>query len=87
MAFASLGAGLGEVQVLDDDGPGAVGLGGGDEAGDGGSQVPVASGGGQPCQVQADGGRGAKDVAVGRDDGGREVAMVDVENSAARPGL
>jgi hypothetical protein len=30
--FASFGAGLGEVQVLDDDGAGAVFFGGGDEA-------------------------------------------------------
>jgi hypothetical protein len=38
-----LGAGLGEVQVLDHDGPRAAGPGGGDDAGDRGPQPPVAS--------------------------------------------
>jgi hypothetical protein len=37
VAFASLGAGFGEVEVLDDDSLGAAGPGGGDDAGDGGS--------------------------------------------------
>ena len=77
--FASFGAGFGEVEVLDDDGAGAAGLRGGDQGADGGAQVPVAGGGRQPGQVQADGGRGAEDVAVRRDDGGGEVAVVDVD--------
>ena len=52
VAFASLGAGRGEVEVLDHDGPGAVLPRGGDEGADGGPQPPVPGGGGQPGQVQ-----------------------------------
>ncbi len=78
VALASLGAGGGEVEVLDHDGAGTVLPRGGDEGGNGGPQPPVAGGGGPPGQVQADSGRAAEDVAVGRDGGHGEVAVVDV---------
>src|SRR6185437_15942624 len=77
--FPSFGAGLGEVQVFDDDGAGAVVYGGGDKARDRGSQVPVAGGGRQPRQAEGDRGRGAQDVAVRGEDGGVEVAVIDVD--------
>jgi len=77
--LASLGAGLGEVEVLDDEGAGTSRPGGGDQGADGGAQAPVAGGSGEPGQVQGNGGRGAEDVAVRRDDGGGEVAAVDVD--------
>jgi hypothetical protein len=77
--FPPFGAGFGEVEVLDDDGPGTAGPGGGDQCADGGAQAPVAGGRRQPGQVQAEGGRDAEDVAVWRDDGRREMAVVDVD--------
>src|SRR5271157_4535670 len=77
--FAAFGAGVGEVQVLDDDGAGTAALRGGDEGGDGGPQPPVAGAGGQPGEAEGDGGRDAEDVAVGRDGGGREVPVVDID--------
>ena len=52
VALASLGPGLGEVQVLDHDRAGAVLFRGGDEGADGGPQPPVPGGGGPPGQVQ-----------------------------------
>ena len=57
--FASFGAGFGEVEVLDDDGAGAAGPGGGDQGADGGAQVPVAGGRRQPGQAERDRGRDA----------------------------
>jgi hypothetical protein len=51
-ALAALGAGLFEVQVLNHYGAGACVLGGGDEGGDRGAQVPVPGGRGEPGQVQ-----------------------------------
>jgi hypothetical protein len=50
-----------------------------DEDADGGAEAPVAGGGGQPGQVQGNRERGAGDVAVGREDGGLQVAGVDVD--------
>ena len=86
--FPSFGAGFGEVEVLDDDRAGAAGLRSGDQGADGGAQVPVAGGGRQPGQVQADGGRGTQDVAVRRDDRSGEVAVIDVDSHhRARPQL
>ena len=46
---------------------------------DGGPQPPVAGARGPPGEGEGDGGRDAEDVAVGRDGGGREVAVVDVD--------
>ena len=56
--LASLGPGPGEVQVLDHDRPGAMLFRGGDEGADRGPQPPVTGSGGQPGQVERDGGRG-----------------------------
>jgi hypothetical protein len=77
--FASFGPCLGKVEVLDDDGPRAVPLGGCDEGTDGRPQPPVASRGGQAGQVQADGGGGADDVPVRRDDRGGKMARIHVD--------
>ena len=77
--LAPLGTGLGEVQVFDHDGPRAVLSGGSDDAGDRGPQPSVAGSGGQPGQVQADGGQGTQDVTVGRDDRDGQVPGVDVD--------
>jgi hypothetical protein len=49
--LTSLGASFSEVQVLNDDGAGAVPLGGRDEGADRGPQPPVPGGGGQSGQV------------------------------------
>jgi hypothetical protein len=78
--FASFGAGLVEVEVLDDDGAGATGFRGGDQGADGGAQVPVAGGRRQPGQAEGNGGRDAQDVAVRRDDRGGEMTVVDVDS-------
>ncbi len=78
-ALAALGAGLGEVEVLDHDRPRAVLPGGGDQAADRGPQPPVPGGGGQPGQVQRHRERDAEHVPVRRDDGDGEVAGVDVD--------
>ena len=78
-AFASFGAGFGEVEVLDGDGAGAAGLGGSDQGADGGAQVSVAGGGRQPGQGKGDGGRDAQDIAVRRDNGHSQVTVVDVD--------
>ena len=83
--FASFGAGLGKVEILDDDRVGAVFFGGGNESGDGGSQPPVPGRCRLPGQVQANDRRGAEDVAVRRDDGGGEVADVDVDGHHGMP--
>ena len=76
--LASLGPGRGEVQVLDHDRLGAVLSRGGDEAADRGPQPPVTGSGGQPGQVERDGGRGAQHVAVRREDRDGEMRDVDV---------
>jgi hypothetical protein len=68
--FPSFGAGPGEVKVFDHDGTRIVGLGGGDQSADSGSQVPVAGSRRQPSQIQTDSGWGAEDVAVWCDDSG-----------------
>jgi hypothetical protein len=85
MAFASFGAGFGEVEIFDDYGVCAVPFSSGDDAGDDGSQVPVAGRGGQPGQVEADGRRGAQDVTVGRYGGDGQVPSVDVEGHYGVP--
>jgi hypothetical protein len=77
-SFASLGSGFGEVEVLDDHGAGVVVPCRGDELGYRGADLAVALGGGQPGQLQGDGERRARDVAVGGDDGGGKVAGVHV---------
>ena len=59
--------------------PGTRALDGGDQRADGGAQAPVAGAGRQPGQLEGDGGRRAEDVAVRRDDGHGEVAVVDVD--------
>src|SRR5580704_3611223 len=48
--FPPFRAGRGEVEVLDDDGAGTAGPGGGDQCADGGAQAPVAGAGRQPGQ-------------------------------------
>jgi hypothetical protein len=88
VALAPFGAGLGEVQVLDDYCLGAVPRGRGDDFADRGAHARVPGSGGQPGQVQADGRGGAEDVPVGRDDRDREMAGVDVDrHHRARPQL
>jgi hypothetical protein len=77
--FAAFGAGGGEVEVLDDEGAHAAGRRGGDQGADGGAQVPVPGARRQPGQGEGDGGRGAQDVAVRRDDRGGEMTVVDVD--------
>ena len=79
MPFAALGAGPGEVQVLDHDGARAVLAGGGDEGADRGAEPPVAGGGGLPGQLQRHREREAEHVPVGRDDSDRQVAGVQVD--------
>jgi hypothetical protein len=77
--LAALVPGLGEVEVLDHDGPRAVLAGGGDDGADRGAEPPVAGGGGPPGQVQRHRERDAEDVPVGRDDGDGQVPGVQVD--------
>src|SRR6185312_13746188 len=74
----------GEVEVFDDDRPGAVFPGGGDQGGDGGTDPAVAGRGGQPGQLQRDGGRDPGDVAVRGEHGDGEVAGVHVHRDDGR---
>jgi hypothetical protein len=77
--LAALGAGLGEVEVLDHDRPRPVLAGGGDEGADRGPQPPVAGGGGPPGQLQRHRERHAEHVPVRCDDSDRQVAGVQVD--------
>ena len=77
--LAAFGAGVGEVQVFDRDGPRPVFPRGGDEGADGAAEPPVPGGGGQPGQVQRHRERHAHDVPVRRHDRDREVPGVDVD--------
>jgi hypothetical protein len=83
--LAALGAGLGEVEVLDHDRPRAVLAGGGDQAADGGAEPPVAGGGGPPGQVQRHRERHAEHVPVRCDDGDGQVAGVQVDGDDREP--
>ena len=79
MPFAALVPGLGEVEVLDHDGPRPVLAGGGDQGADRGPQPPVPRRGGPPGQLQRHRERDAEHVPVGRDHGDRKVAGVQVD--------
>jgi hypothetical protein len=78
VAFAALGAGLPEVEVLDGDGCAAVLLRDPDQRGDGGAEPPVALGGGESVEFEGDGVRVPGGVAVRQHDQGGEVAVVEV---------
>ena len=86
-AFASLAAGVGEVQVLDHDGAGPMLAGRGQDARDCGPQPPVPSASGQARQWQGDGERDADLVAIRVQHRHREVPGVHVHrNDGALPG-
>jgi hypothetical protein len=77
--LAALGAGVGEVEVLDHDRPRAVVFRGGDQAADRVPEPAVPRGGGQPGQVQRHRERGAGHVAVRGHDRDRQVPDIDVD--------
>jgi hypothetical protein len=83
--FAALVPGLGEVEVLDHDGPRPVLAGGGDQAADRGPQPAVAGGGGPPGQLQRHRERHAEHVPVGCDDGDGQVPGVQVDGDDREP--
>ena len=86
--FASLAAGIGEVEVLDDHGAGMVLAGSGQDGGDRGPQPPVPCARGQARQGQADGVGDASLVAVRGQYGHRQVTGVHVyRHDSALPGL